>query len=82
MPSSVSIDIRDLPSLVPPDLFNITARAIVPVLEDDIAKLKSPLTSNDLSELNPTPPESTCHFAVYTQILPSHIRSEYVRARG
>jgi hypothetical protein len=72
-PSRVSIDIRALPSLVPPDLLNITARAVLPVLEDNIAKLKTLLTSNDLSDLNPTPPESTCHFAVFAQVLPSNI---------
>jgi hypothetical protein len=80
IPSSrVSIDIRTLPSLVPPGLLNITARAVVPVLEDNIAKLKTLLTSNDLSELNPTPPESTCHFAVYAQVLPSNISAVDMR---
>ncbi|KAF8257996.1 hypothetical protein EI94DRAFT_1611659 [Lactarius quietus] len=75
----VPIDIRALPSLVPPDLLNITARAIVPVLEDNIAKLKALLTSNDLSELNPTPPDSTCHFAVYAQVHPSNISAVDMR---
>ncbi|KAH9032762.1 hypothetical protein EDB85DRAFT_2145329 [Lactarius pseudohatsudake] len=75
----VSIDIRALPSLVPPDLLNITARAIVPVLEDNIAKLKVLLTSNDISENNPTPPDSTCHFAVYAQVHPSNISAVDMR---
>lgn len=74
-----SIDLRALPSLVPPDLLNITARAVVPVLEDNIAKLKVLLTSNDLSELKPTPPDSTCHFAVYAQIHPSNISAVDMR---
>jgi hypothetical protein len=75
----VSIDIRALPSLVPPDLLNITARAVVPVLEDNIAKLKALLTSNDLSEISPTSPDSTCHFAVYAQIHPSNISAAEMR---
>ncbi|KAI9435319.1 hypothetical protein H4582DRAFT_1971440 [Lactarius indigo] len=75
----VSIDIRALPSLVPPDLLNITARAIVPVLEENIAKLKVVLASNDISEHNPTPPDSTCHFAVYAQVHPSNISAVDMR---
>ena len=51
----------------------------MPVLEDNIAKLKTLLTSNDLSELNPTPPESTCNFAVYAQVLPSNISAVNMR---
>jgi hypothetical protein len=51
----------------------------VPVLEDNIAKLKTLLTSNDISELNPTPPASTCQFAVYAQVLPSNISAVDMR---
>jgi transmembrane E3 ubiquitin-protein ligase len=76
----VSIDIRTLPSLVPPDLLNITARAVVPVIEDNITKLKTLLASNDLaSEPNPTPPESTCQFAVYAQVHPSNVSAAKMR---
>ncbi|KAI0306158.1 hypothetical protein B0F90DRAFT_1623829 [Multifurca ochricompacta] len=76
----VSIDIRALPSLVPPDLLNVTARAVVPVIEDNIAKLKAILASNDLSsELNPSPPDSTCHFAIYAQVHPSNISAADMR---
>ncbi|KAH9986100.1 hypothetical protein BJV74DRAFT_545675 [Russula compacta] len=76
----VSIDIRALPSLVPPGLLNITARAVVPVIEDNISKLKALLTSNDLSsEFNPTPPDSTCQFAVYAQVHPSNVSATAMR---
>jgi hypothetical protein len=51
----------------------------VPVLEDNIAKLKALLTSNDLSEISPTSPDSTCHFAVYAQIHPSNISAADMR---
>jgi hypothetical protein len=72
--SRVSLDIRALPSLVPPAQLNITARAVVPVIEDNISKLKAFLASNDLpTELNPVLPESTCQFAVYAQVQPSNI---------
>jgi hypothetical protein len=78
--SRVSIDIRALPSLVPPAHLNITARAVVPVIEDNIAKLKTLLASNDLSsELNPTPPDSTCQFAVYAQVHPSNVSAAAMR---
>jgi transmembrane E3 ubiquitin-protein ligase len=78
--SRVSIDIRSLPSLVPPSQLNITARALVPVIEDDIAKLKTLLASNDLSlELNPTPPDPTCQFAVYAQVHPSNVSAAAMR---
>jgi len=78
-PPRVSIDICALPSLVPPDLLNITARAVLPILEDNIAKLKVLLTSNDLSGLNAPPPDSTCHFAVYAQVHPSNISAADMR---
>ncbi|KAI0248996.1 hypothetical protein BJV78DRAFT_1276346 [Lactifluus subvellereus] len=75
----VSIDIRTLPSLVPPDVLNITARAVVPVIEDRIAKLKALLASNELaSETNPTP-DSTCQFAVYAQVHPSNVSAADMR---
>ncbi|KAH9990160.1 hypothetical protein BJV77DRAFT_1013954 [Russula vinacea] len=62
--SGISIDIRALPSLVPPGQLNITARAVVPVIEDNITKLKALLGSNDLpSEANPTSQDSICKFA-------------------
>jgi transmembrane E3 ubiquitin-protein ligase len=78
--SSVSFDIRSLPSLVPPDFLNITARAVVPVLEDNIAKLKALLASNDLApEPNSTPPDSTCQFAVYAQVHPSNVSATDIR---
>lgn len=78
--SRVPIDIRALPSLVPPAQLNITARALVPVIEDNIAKLKTLLTSNDLSsELNPTPPDPTCQFAVYAQVHPSNVSAAAMR---
>ena len=51
----------------------------MPVLEDNIAKLKALLTLNELSELSPTPPDSTCHFAVYAQVLPSNISAVDMR---
>ena len=70
----VPIDMRALPSLVPPGVLNITARAIVPVIEDNISKLKALLASNDLpSEVNPTTQDSICQFAVYAQVQPSNI---------
>ncbi|KAI9509785.1 hypothetical protein F5148DRAFT_1275103 [Russula earlei] len=72
--SALSVDIRTLPSLVPPGLLSVTARAMVPVIEDNIAKLKALLASNDISsEQSPTPPDSTCQFAVYAQIHPSNV---------
>lgn len=78
--SSISIDIRALPSLVPPGLLNITARAVVPVIEDNISRLKALLTSTDLSsEFNPTPPDSTCQFAVYAQVHPSNVSATAMR---
>ena len=77
---SVSIDIRALPSLVPPRLLNITARAIVPTIEDNITKLKALLASNDLpSETNPTTRNSICQFAVYAQVHPSNVSAEAMR---
>lgn len=51
----------------------------MPVLEDNIAKLKVLLASNDISEPNPTPPDSTCHFAVYAQVHPSNISAVDMR---
>ena len=70
----VPIDMRALPSLVPPGLLNITARAVVPVIEDNISKLKALLASNDISsESNPATQDSICHFAVYAQVQPSNI---------
>jgi len=33
---SVPIDMRSLPSLVPQGLLNITTRAVVPIIEDNI----------------------------------------------
>ena len=70
----VPIDMRALPSLVPPGLLNITARAVVPVIGDNISKLKALLSSNDLpSETNPTTQDSICQFAVYAQVQPSNI---------
>ena len=70
----VPIDMRALPSLVPPGQLNITARAVVPVIEDNISKLKALLSSNDLpSETNPTSQDSICQFAVYAQVQPSNI---------
>jgi hypothetical protein len=78
--SRLSIDIRALPSLVPPAQLNITARAVVPVIEDNITKLKTFLASNDLSsELNPTIPDSTCQFAVYAQVHPSNVSAAEMR---
>lgn len=78
--SRLSIDIRALPSLVPPAQLNITARAVVPVIEDNITKLKTFLASNDLSsESNPTLPESTCQFAVYAQVHPSNVSAAEMR---
>ena len=78
--SRVTIDIRALPSLVPPSQLNITARAVVPVIKSHIAKLKPLLASNDLSsELNPTPPDSTCQFAVYAQVRPSNVSAAAMR---
>lgn len=72
--SGVPIDMRALPSLVPPGLLNITARAVVPVIEDNISKLRALLASNDLpSETNPTTQDSICQFAVYAQVQPSNI---------
>ncbi|KAI0272701.1 hypothetical protein BC834DRAFT_359950 [Gloeopeniophorella convolvens] len=76
------IDIRTLPSLVPPDLLNITARAIVPAMEDHIAKLKIILASNDLStESGSTPvtPDVACQFAVFAQVLPSNVSETDMR---
>jgi hypothetical protein len=65
---------RALPSLVPPGVLNITARAVVPVIEDNISKLKTLLASNDLpSETNPATQDSICQFAVYAQVQPSNI---------
>jgi len=65
---------RALPSLVPPGLLNITARAVVPVIEDNISKLKAFLASNDLpSETNPATQDLICQFAVYAQVQPSNI---------
>ena len=79
-PCRVPIDIRTLPSLVPPDVHNITARAVVPVIEDNIAKLKTLLASNELaSETDPTPPDSTCQFAVYAQVHPSDVSAADMR---
>jgi hypothetical protein len=76
----VSIDTRALPSLVPPRLLNITARAVVPVIEDNITKLKALLASNDLpSEANPTTRESICQFAVYAQVHPSNVSAAAMR---
>jgi len=47
---------------------------MVPVIEDDIAKLKALLASNDLSsEQNTNPPDSTCRLAVYAQVHPSNV---------
>ena len=70
----VPIDMRALPSLVPPGLLNITARAVVPVIEDNISKLKVLLASNELPlETNPTTRDSICQFAVYAQVQPSNI---------
>lgn len=70
----VPIDMRALPSLVPSGLLNITARAIVPVIEDNISKLKALLASNDLpSESTSATQDSICHFAVYAQVQPSNI---------
>jgi hypothetical protein len=70
----VPIDMRALPSLVPPGLLNITARAVVPVIQDNISKLKALLASNDLSsETSPTTLDSICQFAVYAQVQPSNI---------
>ncbi|KAF8473732.1 hypothetical protein DFH94DRAFT_764142 [Russula ochroleuca] len=78
--SGVSIDTRALPSLVPPRLLNITARAVVPVIEDNITKLKALLASNDLpSEANPTTRESICQFAVYAQVHPSNVSAAAMR---
>lgn len=78
--SRLPIDIRALPSLVPPAQHNITARAVVPVIEDNITKLKTFLASNDLSsELNPTLPDSTCQFAVYAQVHPSNVSTAEMR---
>ncbi len=65
---------RALPSLVPPALLNMTTRAVVPVIEDNISKLKALLASNDLpSETSPTTQDSICKFAVYAQVHPSNI---------
>jgi transmembrane E3 ubiquitin-protein ligase len=76
----MSVDIRMLPSLVPPDLVNLTAHAVVPVLEGNIAKVKTLLASNDLtSESNTTPPDSTCQFALYAQVHPSNISAVDMR---
>lgn len=41
--------------------------------------MKTLLNSNDLSELNPTPPDSTCHFAVYAQVQPSNVSAVDMR---
>jgi hypothetical protein len=76
----MSVDIRMLPSLVPPNLVNLTAHAVVPVLEDNIAKVKTLLASNDLtSEPNTTPPDSTCQFALYAQVHPSNVSAADMR---
>jgi hypothetical protein len=76
----IPIDIRALPSLVPPGLLNITARAVVPVIEDNITKLKALLASNDLpSETNPTTQDEICHFAVYAQVHPSNVSAAAMR---
>lgn len=76
----ISIDIRALPSLVPPGQLNITARAVVPVIEDNITKLKALLGSNDLpSEANPTSQDSICKFAVYAQVHPSNVSAAEMR---
>ncbi len=65
---------RALSSLVPPGLLNITARAVVPVIENNISKLKALLASNDLpSETNSATLDSICQFAVYAQVHPSNI---------
>ena len=78
--SRVPIDIRALPSLVPPGQLNITARAVVPVIEDNITKLKALLASNDLpSETNPTTRDAICQFAVYAQVHPSNVSAAAMR---
>lgn len=75
--SRVPIDIRALPSLVPPGQLNLTARAVVPVIEDNITKLKALLASNDLpSETNPTTRDAICQFVLYAQVHPSNISAE------
>jgi hypothetical protein len=76
----VSIDIRALPSLVPPGQLNITARAVVPTIENSITKLKALLASNDLpSEANPTTQDEICQFAVYAQVHPSNVSAAAMR---
>lgn len=76
----VPIDIRALPSLVPPGQLNITARAVVPVIEDNITKLKTLLASSDLpSEANPATRDSICQFVVYAQVHPSNVSAAAMR---
>jgi transmembrane E3 ubiquitin-protein ligase len=62
--ASIAIDIR---TLVPPDSLNKTAHAVVPVLEDNLRRSYS------------TPPDSSCHVAVYAQMHPSNVSAMDIR---
>ncbi|KAI0060229.1 hypothetical protein BV25DRAFT_1807734 [Artomyces pyxidatus] len=83
-PSGSIIDIRELPSLVPPSVLNLTARAIVPTLRARIAQLTSILSAGDFSSDSDssltvvpedTPSRPACTFAVYAQLLPTNVSS-------
>ncbi|KAI0310666.1 hypothetical protein OF83DRAFT_1044788, partial [Amylostereum chailletii] len=67
------IDIRTLPSLVPPSAQNDTAHALLPALKSRIDQLKATLNNADLStdsstSSTPDMPSSTCRFHIYAQV--------------
>ena len=77
---SLPVDMRQLPSLVPPDIRNETAHAILPALQSRIDHIRSMLNNADLStdSASPSsdPPASNCSFHVYAQVSPSNVTAD------
>ncbi|KIY62720.1 hypothetical protein CYLTODRAFT_426698 [Cylindrobasidium torrendii FP15055 ss-10] len=74
-PYNRPIDLRLLPSLVPKDYMNDTAKMVQPILASRIKKLKQ-LIDEGVIEADDTTFDNrltTCPFTVFAQLAPSHI---------
>ncbi|KAA1475498.1 hypothetical protein DENSPDRAFT_842291 [Dentipellis sp. KUC8613] len=82
---SGTLDLRLLPSLVPPSVSNDTAYRLIPELQERLKKLRALLKSGtfdgsvESSILDETPPRTRCRFAVYAQLHPTNIPAEDMR---
>ncbi|KZP30544.1 hypothetical protein FIBSPDRAFT_777298 [Athelia psychrophila] len=78
-PQGRDIDIRLLPSIVPSELQNITAHAIVPQLTTRITRLKNLIDAGiidqDAQSAADETPKSTCPFTVHAQLEPTDVPS-------